>query len=115
MSLSNLPPFYNMKWTKEDGGLTAESSLYNDQLFQTLNQSITLLNSLVTSNILTKQVGTQNSGTVINNGVKIPVKTTMQINNLEPQASIGTLWFDSDVSKLKIKTASGIIETITSN
>ena len=49
-----------------------------------------------------------------NDGWTVPILTTAQITNIEPQKPNGTVWFDSDVAKLKVKTASGVVETITS-
>lgn len=106
MTIPALPVFFDMNYTEKDGRLTADSYLYNDQMFQSLNLAVTLLNSLVSSAII--------NNTLVNNGVVFPQKTTAQIMALEPNATDGTVWFNTDVSKLQVKTAAGVIETITS-
>lgn len=106
MTIPTLPAFYDMHYTKEDGMLTAEAQLYNDQTFQSLNLAIILLNDLVNSAII--------NNTIVNNGVQFPQKTTVEITALEPDAANGTVWFNTNLAKLQVKTASGVIETITS-
>lgn len=114
MSIPDLPPFSDMKWVDPEGNLTPDSFLYNDDFSQSLNHTVQLLNLLLTSRITTA-LGSVPVGTVINDGVKMPNKTTSEINTLEPDAAIGTMWFDTTIAKLKVKTASGTIETITSS
>lgn len=94
MSLNPLPPFFEMKYTESDGRMTNESRTYNDLMFQTLNALVTQMN----------------------NGLNIPAKTTAQITVYGADASIpaGTIWFNSSINKLQVKTAAAIIETITS-
>jgi len=112
MSLDNLPVFYDMPYTDKDGNLTSEANLYNDQMFQTLNNAVFLINTLVTSVVIND--GTVNNNTVVNNGLLAPQKTTAQITALEPTAANGTIWFNTTLAKLQVKTASGIVQTITS-
>lgn len=93
MTIPSLPPFYKMNVSEKKGEMTTEYQLYNDQLWQSLN-------------------------TVINyfqNGVVMPSKTTAEITALEPKSAIGTVWFNTTLAKLQVKTASGTIETITSS
>ena len=94
MALNNLPPYYDILYTKEDGSLTPEANLYNDQTFQVLND---LVNQ-------------------INDGLAMSQKTTTEITTLGDDTSVpnGTIWFDTTASKLKVKTAAGVIDTITS-
>ena len=106
MSIPTLPVFYNMPYTQQNGALTAEAYLYNDQTFQVLNLAVILLNDLVNSAII--------NNTIVNNGVQFPQKTTAEITALEPNAVNGTVWFNTNLAKLQVKTASGVIETITS-
>lgn len=106
MTIPALPVFYDMDYTKQDGKLTADAYLYNDQTFQSLNLAIILLNDLVNSAII--------NNTIVNNGVQFPQKTTVEITALEPDAADGTVWFNTNLAKLQVKTASGVIETITS-
>ena len=116
MSIPNLPPFSNQEWIeKESTYLTSGAAFYHDELFQTLNVSIILLNLISSVRIITD--GSANRGTVINDALKMPQKTTAEITAFASDTSIpnGSVWFDTDVSKLKVKTASGTIETITSS
>lgn len=106
MTIPALPVFFDMYYTEKDGKLTADSYLYNDQMFQSLNLAVTLLNSLVSSAII--------NNSLVNNGVVFPQKTTTQITALEPNAKDGTVWFNTTLAKLQVKTAAGVIETITS-
>lgn len=48
------------------------------------------------------------------NGIVFPSKTSAQIVILEPVMPVGTVWFDTDLAKLVVKTATGTTETITS-
>ena len=107
-----LPAFFDMKYTEKDGRLAPDGYLYNDQMFQSLNVAIIVLNSIVDSLIIND--GTVNGGTVVNNGLIIPSKTTAEITALEPDAQDGTMWFNTTLTKLQVKTAAGVIETITS-
>lgn len=92
MSLPKLPVFYDMTFTDDQNNLTSEALLYNDNLFQTLNE-------------LVRQ---------INNGLALPNKTTAQITSLLADAEIGTIWFNTDVNKMQFKDNGGAIQTITS-
>lgn len=113
MTIPSIPPFYDMPYTDpvSDGRLTSESYLYNDQLWQSLNIAVELLNTLITSTITTSG-GVPNQ--IINNGVVFPPKTSAEIATLEPDASVGTVWFNTDLAKLQVKTATGVVQTITS-
>jgi hypothetical protein len=92
MSVPRLPPFFDMIYTNSDGTMTQDAHLYNDQMFQSLNVVVNYFND----------------------GVQFPSKTTAEITSLEPNSSVGTIWFNTTLSKLQVKTASGTIETITS-
>lgn len=107
MTIPKLPVFYDMTYTDLDGRLTADSYLYNDQTFQALNLAVTLLNNLVISSV-------DATNTITNDGVVFPNKTTAQITALQSAASLGAAWFNTDLAKLQVKTAPGVIETITS-
>lgn len=112
MSLPALPPFYSMQWTQSDGQMSAEAMMYMDDVSQTLVQAITLLNLITASSVV--KDGSVGAGTVNANGIIAPSKTNAEITALEPDATVGTIWFSTTDSKLKVKTASGTIETITS-
>ena len=94
MSVPSLPPFYEMLFTDPDGYLTSDALYYMDQSFQTLNEVVEFFNE----------------------GVQVAQKTTAQITTLGGDTSVplGTIWYDTDINKLKVKTGAGTIETITS-
>lgn len=106
MTIQTLPVFYNMVYTEKDGRLTSDSYLYNDQTFQTLNVAIILLNTVINSTV--------DNGVITNNGIQFPQYTTAEIIALEPTSLDGTVWFNTTLAKLQVKTATGVIETITS-
>lgn len=97
MTIASLPPFFNMNVTDDKGNFTPDGYLYNDQLWQSLNQLVILINNHITDN-----------------GITFSSFTTSQIIALEPSSAVGTVWFNSTLSKLQVKTGTGIIETITS-
>ena len=88
----NIPTLINVKFTDKEGFLTAAMQFYNDQLNQ----------------VLLNGVG--------QNGFTISQLTTADITTLAADTDIpvGTTWFDTDAAKLKVKTAAGTVETITS-
>lgn len=104
--IPSLPPFFDMYYTEKDGRLTADGYLYNDQTFQALNLVVILLNGLINSAII--------NNVIVNNGVQFPQFTTAQITALQPNAVNGTVWFNTTLAKLQVKTATGVVETITS-
>lgn len=106
MSVPTLPAFFDMYYTEKDGRLTADGYLYNDQMFQALNLAVILLNSVVSSSIINNMI--------VNNGMTPPPFTTAQITALQPASAIGTIWFNTTLAKLQVKTATGTVETITS-
>jgi hypothetical protein len=113
MSITPLPVFYDMYYVEFDklndennGRLTADAYLFNDQTFQVLNYVVVLLNLLVNSAII--------NNTIVNNGIQFPQFTTAQISALVPNSVIGTVWFNVTLGKLQVLTAPGLVETITS-
>lgn len=105
--ITNLPTFYDMYYTDlKDGKLSPDGSMYNDQMYQTLNTHVTLTNSIATSVIKNQDV------TVT--GINPPPYTTAQIGTLEPTVPVGTIWYNSTLKKLQFKADAGVIETITS-
>ena len=107
MSLTTLPPFFDMNYTKPDGKLAADGYLYNDQMFQVLNLAISLINTIVVSAI--------SNNIIMNNGLTPPPFTTAQITAFSTDATIpnGTIWFNSDTSEWQGKESSGVIKTFT--
>jgi len=92
MAFVNLPTFYTMKYVENDGNLTSEAQLYNDQFWQSISP---VVDSFI-------------------NGIQFPNKTTAEVTAIEPDSPVGTVWFNTSLAKLQVKTASGTIETITS-
>lgn len=87
MSLPDLPVFYDMTYTTKDGKLTSEASLYNDNLWQTLNE-------------LVRQV---------NNGWQFPRKTPAEIEayRLDDTVPEGATWYNINTDKLNFKMIVG--------
>lgn len=90
--LPRIPPFINGVYTKPDGTLTTEAYLFNDQTFQSLRSVV--------------------DG--YTDGIAVAPRTTAEITLLEPNAPVGALWFNTSLAKLQVKTAAGVVETITS-
>jgi hypothetical protein len=86
----NIPVFQNVLFVQADGYLTASMQIYFDDLIQTLNEGLA------------------------DSGWEAPINTTAQIAAAEPNKPIGTFWFNSNLAKLQVKTAPGVIETIQS-
>lgn len=108
MTIPVTPVFYDMKYVDDKGGLTSQAKMYNDDLFQTLNIAVNLLNQILTTDI-------KSGGNVTNNGIVAVNKTTAEIAVLATDAEVGTFWLDTDDSKLKVIVSSGVVETITSS
>lgn len=106
MAIQSLPTFFDMVYSKSDGHLAPDGYLYNDQMYQALNSLVELVNLIVTSSI--------SNGTVTIDGISPPSYTTAQIVALEPSVPSGTLFFNTTLKKMQLKTDAGIIETITS-
>jgi hypothetical protein len=111
MSIPTLPAFFDMYYTKQDGKLAPDGYLYNDQMFQALNLAVFILNTMVTTEVMNSG---SNQNTIVNQGVKFPHYSTAEITALESNAETGTVWFNTTLSKLQVKTANGIVQTITS-
>lgn len=110
MSIPNLPPFSVMQWVDKKANLSTDAFLYMDEQAQTLNETISVNNELISSEVVTDPQNESKTRRV--NGVKVPLKTTAEITNLEPDAAIGSLWFNTTVGKLNVKTASGTVRTV---
>jgi hypothetical protein len=110
MSIPTLPAFFDMYYTEKDGRLAPDGYLYNDQMFQALNLAVILLNLTVNSAI----INSPNGNTIVSNGIVAPSFTTAQITALVPTAIVGTIWFNTTLSKLQVLTAAATVETITS-
>lgn len=100
--IPNLPPFFDMIFTRDDGKLSREGLLYNDQMFQSLNQLVVYINENLSPS-----------------GFNMPNATTAEITVYrdDNDVPIGAMWFNTDLLKLQVKTAlgsPGTIETVTS-
>ena len=85
-----IPTFINVQFVQGDGYLTSPMQLYNDELNQALQNGLS------------------------DNGWTVPRLTTVQIGLIEPEMPVGTIWFDTDIKKLYVKTGTGVIEQIKS-
>lgn len=92
--IPSLPPFFNMRYTDEKGDLTVNAQLYNDLMYQVLNEVVEYFNT----------------------GLQLPRKTTADITVYlnDINIPVGTLWFNSSIGKLQFKTGAGTLETVTS-
>jgi hypothetical protein len=107
MAIPNLPVFFDMKYTEESGKLTSDAFLHNDNMWQSLNNAVFLLNSIVASTI-------DANNNITNDIFFFPKKTTAEITAFgnDLSISVGAAWFDTDDAKLKVKTAAGMIKTV---
>jgi hypothetical protein len=92
--IPSLPPFFNMRYTDENGDLTVNAQLYNDLTYQVLTQVVDYFNT----------------------GLQLPRKTTAEITVYLNDINIplGTLWFNTDLVKLQFKSAPATVQTVTS-
>lgn len=107
MAIPSLPAFFDMYYSQDNGKLSPDGYMYNDQTFQSLNLVVALINLLTTSTMDT-------NGQIVITGLSPPANTTAEIIALEPGVPDGTIWFNTTLAKLQVKTATGVIETITS-
>lgn len=107
--IPDLPPFFDMIYTKDNGRLANDGFLYNDQLAQTLHAMQILLNEITVSTF-----SNTNGVTVTAQGLIAPSLTAAQVLAMTPTAAIGTIWFNTGISKLQVITATNTLETITS-
>lgn len=89
-----LPPFFAMEFTDKEGRLTPNALLYMDLTYQVLNTVVNYFNS----------------------GIPMPQATTAQIiaYGADTTVALGSVWFNTTLAKLQVKTGVAIIETITS-
>lgn len=113
--IQSLPPFFDMNYTDNKGKMTNDSYMYNDQTFQALNLLINMFNGFAQTTTVdnpTLQAVGINAPALL--GIAPPSFTTTQIGAIEPLVSNGTVFFNTNLEKLQVKTASGVIQTITS-
>lgn len=89
MAIANLPTFYDMDYVDKDGHLTSPAQLYNDQLWQSLNDMANQFNL----------------------GLQLPQKTTTQITALAMTAVDGTMWYNTTTNKAQVMV-SGTVRDI---
>jgi len=89
----NIPAFINVTFTDKEGKLTPAMQFYNDQLNQ----------------VLFNGVGP--------NGFTVSQLTTADITTLAANVNIplGTVWYNTSINKLQVKTAPSVVETISSS
>lgn len=97
----NVPTFQDVPWTDKDGNLTPQIQLYNDELNQALQNGLS------------------------DNGWTVPGLTTLQIqgpnapptnipNGVQAMMPVGTIWFDTTLKKLYVKTDVNTVQQIQS-
>lgn len=70
-------------------GTNEQNQAFFEELFQTLLQGLS------------------------NNGWTVPNLSTADITSVEPSMPLGTIWYNTNLNKLQVKTSGGV-ETITS-
>ena len=71
----NIPVFAEVKFVKEDGFLTPEMQIYNDQLNQSLQDGLS------------------------DNGWTVPPITAVDLLKIAPSMPDGTIWYESDAKE----------------
>jgi hypothetical protein len=84
----NIPTFLNDKYIDEAGYLTSSQQIFNDQLNQAMQASLS------------------------DNGWTLPLQTTTNINTIAPTMPNGTMWYDSDTDEFKV-TINGTVKVVT--
>jgi hypothetical protein len=94
MAIESLPNFFGMDATDKGEKLSKNFHLYLDQQSQTLNNLVGFFQ----------------------HGVQFPIKTNDEITDYSNDTSVpvGTVWYSSNDSKLKLKVGAGSIEEIQS-
>lgn len=78
----NIPSFFRYVWTTKDGRLTEDAALYHDDLNQTLQAGLS------------------------DDGWTLPQITFANIQSIADEMPIGTLWWDTDNSRIVVKQSS---------
>ena len=89
-----LPVFYDMAITQEGKRMSNEAMLYNDNLWQSLNALVELVNTFISYN-----------------GISVPQFTTAEITALAVTAPNGTFWYDTDTNQIKAKS-NGVVVVV---
>jgi hypothetical protein len=106
MAIPDLPVFFDMRYSDDSGKLTSDAFLYNDNLWQSLNLAIFLLNSIVLSTV-------NADGSIVNDGLVFPSKTNAEILDYisDPDIPNGAAWYDLSDNKIKVKS-NGMLKVI---
>lgn len=75
-----IPSFANVQFVEENGYLTSSMQMYNDELNRILRNGLS------------------------DDGWTVPNLTAAQITQISPEMPAGTLWFNTDLKKLVVKT-----------
>ena len=81
----NIPVFQNVRYVNNDGYLTPEIQVYEDNLNRVFQ------------------------GGLSDNGWTLPQVTTANIALVAPNMPNGTLWYDSDLDQIKAKVAGVVV------
>lgn len=118
MTIQDLPPFFDMQCTEKGEKLSPDFYLYNDQMFQALNNLMSFFNQCASTllvDIPALQAVGINAPALL--GINPPSFTTAQINAIYAVSPsivpVGTIWYNSTTDQLQFKGASAI-QTITS-
>lgn len=119
MTIPLLPAFFDMIYSKSDGHLSADGYLYNDQMFQVLNNLLMMFNnsaSTIFMNYPTLIALNINAPFLI--GINPPSFTSAQISAIVAITPsiipLGTMWYNSSMKKLQFLSDVATIQTITS-
>lgn len=82
-----IPPFLNFKWVNNDGSLTPETQIYEDQLNQAMQNSLS------------------------DNGWTLPQQTTANITTIATDMPDGTMFYDTDTNEFKI-IVNGVVRVV---
>ena len=83
-----IPVFFDVKFVKEDGFLTSETQIYNDQLNQALQNGLS------------------------DNGWTLPLITAANLVLIAPDMANGTMWYETDNNLFVVKV-NGALRKVT--
>ncbi len=121
MTITNLPVFFDMIYSKSDGKLAADGYLYNDQMFQSLNNLLMMFNkisSTIFTNISSLEAVGINVPALL--GINPPSFTTTQITAIVTATYSdgsfvvlpGTIWYNTDINKLQVLVLVSSVRTV---
>lgn len=94
MAVDGTPTFYKMQIANDENEVSDEATLYFDQQSQVISEMVDQFNG----------------------GIQMAQKTNAQATaaGADTNVPLGTVWFNTDVAKLQVKTAASTVETVTS-